>query len=159
MNYQSAHQRRVAAFMRLAGQLVPAKPTVPTHDVRLLRAKLILEEAFETIEDGLGVGVYFERPTLKPTKLFVGDLNVRTVFDVNLIKLADGCADLRVVTTGTLCACGISDAAVQLIVDQANLRKFGSGATKRDDGKWLKPPGFVGPEDELQKELNRQCNA
>jgi len=31
-------------------------------------------------------------------------------------------------------------------VDENNLTKFGPGSYKREDGKWMKPPDFVGPD-------------
>ena len=46
---RSEHQQRVDEFMRLAKQNLPAVPTEPSEEVRLLRAKLIFEEAVETI--------------------------------------------------------------------------------------------------------------
>jgi predicted HAD superfamily Cof-like phosphohydrolase len=63
-----------------------------------------------------------------------------------MVEIVDGCADVIVVTTGTLSACGVADSAVQNEVDQANLRKFGPGSYKREDGKWMKPPDFRPPD-------------
>ncbi|RME85522.1 MAG: hypothetical protein D6785_04320, partial [Planctomycetota bacterium] len=53
---KSPHQKRVEEFMRLAGQEIPEVPTLPDEKTRLLRSKLILEEALETIH-ALGFAV------------------------------------------------------------------------------------------------------
>ncbi|RME74113.1 MAG: hypothetical protein D6785_16225, partial [Planctomycetota bacterium] len=63
----------------------------------------------------------------------------------SLVEIADGCADIMVVTTGTLSACGISDIPLQEEVDQNNLSKFGPGGYEREDGKWVKPPDHKPP--------------
>lgn len=139
---KSEHQQSVERFMELAGQDVPAVPTEPTEAVRLLRARIILEEAFETMEKGLGVsvGVPFQRP------LGFDDLSFYIDGSFDLIELVDGCCDLKVVTTGTLSACGVHDVEVQAAVDANNLAKFGPGAVKREDGKWIKPPNHPKPD-------------
>lgn len=124
--------------MALANQEVPEKPTMPDEATRRFRAKIILEEALETIA-GLGFDV-----VMKPFDL---ELEVGPqVREPNMEEIVDGCADIIVVTTGTLSACGVADVAVQNEVDQANLRKFGPGSYKREDGKWMKPPDFRPPD-------------
>jgi predicted HAD superfamily Cof-like phosphohydrolase len=144
---RSKHQQSVDNFMVLAKQDLPKNPTIPDEKIRWLRAKLILEEAFETVE-ALG---------FKPTTEFDGDaINRRDItfgqldidFDMvepNLAEIVDGCCDIKVVTTGTLSACGVPDEVFQDEVDRANLRKFGPGGHRREDGKWVKPADFVPP--------------
>lgn len=56
---RSEHQQRIDEFMVKAGQMVPFARTQPDEATRILRAKLILEEAFETIIKGLGVAMVF----------------------------------------------------------------------------------------------------
>jgi hypothetical protein len=56
MREKSAHQQRVEKFMALANQEVPSRPTMPDEKTRRFRAKIILEEALETIK-GLGFSV------------------------------------------------------------------------------------------------------
>lgn len=121
---KSAHQNRVENFMRQAGQIVPNQPTVPTEAVRLLRAKLLFEEATkELIYEGLAVNVLIDSNCEK------GGWD-RIKFEVapdrqpNLVKIADGCADVKVIATGTLSACGIADQALQLMIDDSNIAKF-----------------------------------
>ena len=137
---RSEHQQRVEQFMRMAEQDVPFVPTTPSEETRLLRARLILEEAFETIE-ALGVVCGTEDSPLR-----FGDLRVAAERTFDLEGVIDGCCDLKVVTTGTLSACGIPDMPFQDEVDAANLRKFGPGGYRDEFGKWRKPPDFVPPD-------------
>jgi len=133
---KSVHQQSVELLMsKIPGQQVPARVTIPTLKTRLLRATLILEEAFETVE-ALGFDMD-RRPVLTRTTEF------------SLTGVVDGCCDIAVVATGTLSALGVHDVAVQRAVNMANLRKFGPGSYLRDDGKWIKPPDFVGPNGEI----------
>lgn len=136
---KSYHQQQVEAFMLRGGQQVPLVPTEPTEEVRLLRAKLIMEETMELIT-ALGVQVVGNftlgqnKENIEFRKLeFYADY----MFDMD--SVVDGCCDLRVVTTGTLSACGIPDVPFQSEVDSNNLMKFGPGCTVREDGKIIKP--------------------
>lgn len=141
---KTEHQQRVESFMRLAGQEIPDKPTIPSEEVRLLRARLILEEALETIEAlGCRVGLDFgidddvlaDHSKYKIVRCGVPDLE----------QIADGVADISVVSIGTLSACGIADDPILREVDESNLRKFCAGGRLRDDGKWIKPTGWEPP--------------
>jgi len=71
-------------------------------------------------------------------------------FDIShepdLIEIADGCADISVVTIGTLSACGIDAEPLLELVDRNNLAKFGPGHSRREDGKLIKPPGHKPPD-------------
>lgn len=163
---KTAHQVRIEEFMKLAEQEIPSSPQLPSEGVRLLRAKLILEEALETVK-ALGV------------KLVVGGVvdwdgdDLALVLDESsewlgcdpalltkertaqlLAEIADGCADLSVVSIGTLSACGIADAEVLREVDRTNLEKFGPGGHKREDGKWVKPENWQPPR--LKQIISRQ---
>lgn len=133
---RSDHQKRVEKFMLLAGQSVAGWPSLRSADIRKFRAEMILEEAMETIK-GLGFSLEW----------FGGELLLRETCAPNLIEIADGCADVKVVITGTLSALGISDEPLQWEVDQNNLNKFGPGGYRREsDGKWIKPPGHLPPD-------------
>lgn len=141
---RTTHQQRIDEFMRKAGQDVPDSPTMPSEEVRLLRAKLIWEEVLETIQ-ALGVDLTFGNGWMfddqtshrlpkmpKPTWAVKGELNLKEV--------ADGCADISVVTIGTLSACGIADARLLEEVDRSNLSKFSvpKCTTHGCDMKYLK---------------------
>ena len=134
------HYKRIRAFMQHAGQDTPDSVTIPDAASRLLRAKLILEEAMETVQ-ALGVEV-----SLGDTPVQFDALSWREGGDVDLEGVVDGCADISVVTMGTLVAFGVDDEAVLQEVDEANLRKFGPGSYAREDGKWMKPPGWTPPD-------------
>jgi hypothetical protein len=95
------NQKRVKQWMQDFGQETPDKPGAPSDAVRLLRAKLIFEEAMETI-DALGVEVLHDE---YPVRFRNCDFLVTD--DANLVAVADGLADLEVVNTGTAIACGI----------------------------------------------------
>lgn len=130
---KSFHQKRVEKFMGLAQQELPLSPTIPSHEVLRLRAKLILEEALETVQAlGFEADVVFHGDFVRPPQ--------------NLVGILDGCADLSVVTIGTLSACGVPDIELLELVDANNLAKFGPGGYRRDDGKWIKPPGHKAPD-------------
>lgn len=109
--------------MRKAGQALPDRPTVPDERTRELRAKLILEEALETIS-ALGFIVEVGGYNLSDKRVREGIEPISPDREPDLEGIADGCADIIVVTTGTLSACGISDDAVQREVDCNNLAKF-----------------------------------
>lgn len=116
---KSKHQQRVEEFMEKAGQEVPNVMKIPEEGVRRLRAKLILEEALETIE-ALGFVLKWNGRTQLNRDLYDFD----EVLRVDLIGVIDGCCDIKVVTTGTLSAFGVPDEPFQEEVDEANLRKF-----------------------------------
>lgn len=142
-NPRSPHQRMVDEFMVRAKQELPLKPTIPGEAVRRLRAKIILDEVIETIH-GLGFDVVL---TGGHRILAEGNFELSNAGHIppDLDEIVDGCADIKVVTTGTLSACGVPDELVQLEVDINNLAKFGPGGYRREDGKWVKPPTHKPP--------------
>lgn len=162
---RSLHQRRIDELMLKAGQALPTTPTIPDEATRLLRAKLIMEEALETI-DALGIsvgarlcshepdtdlyeGLVFENLSFMPQSILeeTGRISPSSLTEEErLCLIADGCADLSVVTIGTLSACGIADIPILEAVDENNLQKFGPGGYRREDGKWVKPPGHKPPD-------------
>lgn len=134
---KSPHQRMVEDFMLKAEQQVPIKPIIPSKEVRKFRAAMILEEALETIS-GLGFDVVVTGGHRIVTKDCI-ELSSDGHIPPDLVEIVDGCCDIKVVTTGTLSACGIPDELFQLEVDINNLAKFGPGGYRREDGKWMKP--------------------
>lgn len=149
---KSEHQQRVEMLMCKAGQCVMPVPMVSSPEVRLLRARLILEEAIETVVKGLAVEIS-AGPGFIDSVEDLG-LRVSTSQEPDLVEIADGCADISVVTIGTMSACGIRDVELLREVDESNLRKFGPGGYRRDDGKWVKPPDFQPPD--IKGVLERQ---
>lgn len=125
------HLESVRHFMMEAKQTTSFAVRCPTPEERILRAKLIYEEAMETIE-ALGVDHILGK--------FVdaGEKNY------NPVAVLDGACDIAVVTNGTLIACGLDGAFPEALkrVDQNNLSKFGEGSYLREDGKVMKPPNY-----------------
>jgi predicted HAD superfamily Cof-like phosphohydrolase len=138
---QTEQQRRVERFMRDAGQFVREFPAEPTEAERILRAKLILEEAFETV-DALGIAIFDEGDrVIDADKLsFMPHLSK----DFDMVGAVDGCIDVLVVTVGTLSAIGCGDVHLMNAVLDANDLKLTGPA--REDGKKLKPPGWKPPD-------------
>lgn len=155
MSLKSIHQARVEQFMRLAKQELPKTPTEPSEQVRILRAKLILEECItELIGKGLGVGIYWQvGDDLLSLEGIRNSLEFLCDKPFDMEQTADGCADAAVVITGTLSACGVPDEGLQQMVDENNLAKFGPGHYVADGtpekpgpvGKLIKPPGHTPP--------------
>lgn len=115
-------------------------PRLPTRSD--LRARLIGEEAAETLNALTG----------KPVRIYIGERMKSPDFAIevdkcrkpDLIETIDGMCDLLVVTYGT---------AEEMYVDlephfnevhRANMDKL--GGPKREDGKQLKPEGWVAPD-------------
>lgn len=151
------HYSLVKRFMAWAKQLdyLPMGfiPVIPPAKWRLLRAKLILEEALETI-NGLGVQVTVSSsiclvpPSLnQPETRRLAEFNFSDAGEqyVDLTEVVDGCCDTHVVVTGTLVACNVPNGVFQDEVDRSNLAKFSSGHYIREDGKLMKPPGWTPP--------------
>ncbi len=144
------HFERVKDFMQKVGQATPERLTLPDEKTRILRAKLILEEALETVT-ALGVRV----TTGGDDGVLLDDEKMvfEATGEVDMIEIVDGCADISVVTIGTLIAIGVEDEPVLEEVDSSNLRKFEPGSYRREDGKWMKPPGWTPPD--IQGAINR----
>lgn len=157
--FRSISERKIRKFMQLAGQDCPEQPVMPPRDVRILRARLILEEAFELIEKGLGVNVKVAGPPFGCREPFVigfdslrfdtgceipgGERHER---ETDMVELIDGIADLCVVAIGSAVAAGVCMAYPQDLVDDNNLAKFGPGGYRDENGKWRKPPGHQPPD-------------
>ncbi len=148
------HQKNIDEFMHHAKQDLPEKPTIPAQKIRGLRAKLILEEAIETIS-ALGFDLWYEPANCSyesssyhyvlPEFLEITP-KIISEEHISLEEIADGCADLSVVTIGTLSACGIADTPLLNLIDENNLSKFDGGETIRADGKLIKSPNWKAPD-------------
>lgn len=127
MNQQ---QNNVLDWMDTFGQECPAKASIPTLEVRKLRAKLILEEALEIIE-GLGLQLEIENNCGREF-IFVPELEKNNIKfhewdEPNLVKIADGIADLNYVSYGTAIACGLDMEPIEQEVHKNNMAKMWSG--------------------------------
>ena len=137
------HYQRVKNFMQKVGQDTPDQLTTPGEKIRILRAKLILEEALETVH---AMGIVVAAGGEGGTVLQEETLHYSADGEVDVVEVVDGCADISVVTIGTLIAFGVDDEPVLEEVDASNLRKFEPGSYRREDGKWIKPPGWAPPD-------------
>jgi len=137
-------QEAVADFHEKTG----GRGTIYTRDGQRLRARLIMEEAVETVAAlgfDVSAGVYDNT-----------DHNHDTLFrkywpKMNLLEYIDGLCDLTYVVAG-----GAVNADIDLQrhfdeVHRANMRKL--DGPKRADGKQLKPEGWVGPDHQRILEL------
>jgi hypothetical protein len=111
-------QQQVKDWMIAHGQDAPEKPTIPSFEKRRLRVKLMYEEFVKELSQALGVGIYVRNPDGEFDRL--QDLDVEFWNDWGgtpyssdeetkrrLEEILDGCEDLKVVTEGTLVACGL----------------------------------------------------
>lgn len=112
---KTPHQQRIEHFMTHINHQVEPHPVLPPVEVRWFRARLILEETLETIK-ALGYDIVPTKGGYEVSKL--------ETHAPNLIEVVDGCADISVVTIGTLSACGVKDRAVLEAVDRNNISKF-----------------------------------
>lgn len=99
------------------GQPVGAEPGWAPFDVMRMRIKLVNEEYTE-FSQAVGGG--------------------------NLIDLTDSIADLIYVLIGLANACGVDMRPIWTAVHRANMAK--EGGAMREDGKVLKPEGWVPPD-------------
>lgn len=138
---------------------LPESVSIPSEEVRLLRARLILEEAIETIR-GLGFDVCPKDSVLRSPIQDVDDVLFERNYEPVLEQIIDGCNDLIYVAVGTMLACGVADVAHDREVCRANDEKFPGGvATVNEYGKFQKPPGWRGPDhfkifDEVDSRIN-----
>lgn len=51
---------------------------------------------------------------------------------------------------------GLDIRPIWKMIHAANMKKFGPGGYKREDGKWCKPLDFIPPDDDIRKEIQRQ---
>lgn len=128
---------------------IPETPyTMPSKEVRELRARLILEECLEKIGH-LGLNVLNCGYVLHDHSIeFVESSGPGTVE-----QIIDDCNDIIYVATGTLVAMGVPDVPHQREVDKANNAKFPNGKVVglREDGKYKKPEGWKEPDHEEVK--------
>ena len=139
-------QIMVKTFMTKVGQECPTKPASPDLRTRKLRAKLMLEEVLETINDGLGLEVMCQTGLPEGTfPVSIQDAQFVSVKAVNLVELADGLADSLYVQLGTAVATGIDLDPVFEEVNSSNMSKFIDGYTD-ESGKYRKGPSFRPPD-------------
>ena len=145
---------QVHEFHLAMNQPVLAKPQVPSEARVRLRLRLIAEEFFELLDavleqgGGLSLARGFVAKAIDGEQDGVGPSRV----NVDLPALADACADLDYVVEGTRLEFGINGWPIAVEVHRSNMQK--RDASKRDDGKILKPEGWTPPD--IEGELEKQ---
>ncbi len=95
----------------------PKYPYIPDSKLQLLRAKLIKEEITETLE---------------------------AMLNDDIVEIADGIVDSVVVLLGCAVTYGIDIRPIWNEVHKTNMAK--KGGKRREDGKLLKPEGWMPPD-------------
>jgi predicted HAD superfamily Cof-like phosphohydrolase len=143
-------QQGVSDFMVAAKQTVRKRPTEAPFDERVLRVKLLLEEVLELAEAS-GIQVKFAGADLNES-----EITYALSGKVDLALVADSIADISYVNYGAALCYGIDMEPIEEAVQEANMAKFGEGSYKRSDGKWMKPPNWVSPDQFIKDEIERQ---
>ena len=123
----------IAAFKAAHDRALPDKLEIPDAKRTELLAKLIREEFRETM-----LAIYPFWDTSKEASPIA----------VDPVALADGLTDLVYVAVGMALECGLPLDKVWDEVHSSNMRKIGPDGNfvTREDGKILKPAGWVGPD-------------
>lgn len=126
---------------------LPEVPSIPPIGVRMLRARLILEESLETI-NALGFKIKLNHVSSSNEIRDMSDCKLVSHGDPpDLEGIIDGCCDVIYVATGTLLACGVPDVPHLELVSHKNNAKFPGGvATLNEYGKFQKPSGWEAPD-------------
>ena len=133
-------REQVEEFMNAAGQEVKESPAVPDDKIVRLRAKLVMEEAFELLE------ALFDEP-VERIQHEVMELISGSPIDVDMVEVADACSDIDYVVEGARLAFGINGKPIADEVQRTNMAKFGPGSWVREsDGKQMKPEGWEPPD-------------
>lgn len=146
--YSDIH-KMVREFHFKAKQPILISPMVPPDERVRLRAKLIMEEAFEMVG-----AMYGDDGALLVHKQAVQELLAKLPVDVDMPKVVDGGAELDYVVEGTRIEFGVNGLPVAKTVHTANMAKFGPGSWVREDGKQMKPPNWQAPD--IEGELRKQ---
>lgn len=124
-------QNKVREFHRVGGLTIGDSPAIRDAD---LRAKLILEEAAETVVALVGGS--------RANDLFA-QLSVKEAAQPDLAEVIDGLCDVLYVVFGTAVALGVDLQPFFDEVHRTNLEK--ANGPRRADGKIMKPPGWEPP--------------
>lgn len=139
-------------------QTIPSEPLIPSAEVRLLRARLILEEALETIE-ALGFAIWVPNQGGDGVYATNGNFQIEEAVGAPspevwaaskehlLEDIVDGCCDSIYVAVGTMLACGVDPDRHLEHVCFCNNAKFPNGEAITDaNGKFQKPLGWTPPD-------------
>lgn len=146
---------RVRRFHQVYGAPIAERPEIPSAEQRLLRVRLILEEAMEfAAASGYPLRVYVLNEEAADGKSDVVTLLEQATTAmckdeaVDLLEVADALGDLNVVVNGSALVWGIPIASIDAEVDASNMSKLMPDGTvkQREDGKVLKGPNYFKPD-------------
>ncbi|MGD0096226.1 MAG: hypothetical protein ABSB60_07000 [Terracidiphilus sp.] len=143
-------QDDIVALMKQFDQEVKASPELPDEKTRLLRARLVLEEALEFVK-GCGCTVTMAAAGSDGVKPAMID-EISVVVDPNgkpdFVEYVDGCIDQLVVTYGALNAAGVRAEPAWDEVQRSNMSKAWPHCNVCDHvlvrgggGEWVHPEG------------------
>lgn len=140
-----------AAARKDPRQMIPRVYTIPSVEVRVLRARLIMEEAIETC---LAMGIEVRARYKDSDKFFESKDDLLfspaaglSAFQLDIGNIIDGCCDTIYVCVGTMCALGAPDVPHLEEVCIRNNAKFPDGVAITDEnGKFQKPEGWEPPD-------------
>lgn len=141
--------KQVIAFMSASGQHISDRPEIATDAVLRLRARLILEEAFEYAE--ATVGLTYSATQLVELKKKAFDLIDGAVPCPDLVNMADALADIDYVVEGARITLGIDGVPIADEVHRTNMTKMAGPVV---NGKKMKPEGWLLPD--IRTELIKQ---
>ncbi len=148
------HNPQLLEFHEKFNHPIAWHPTAGSAELRLLRSRLILEEALEFVE-AAGFDVTMRAPEAggSPTLDLIPHGR-----DPDLVAMADGLADLRYVTEGAAVVHGIPLGRCFREVHRSNMSKLGPDGRPvyRADGKILKGPDFTPPRLDLILDLYKE---
>ena len=113
----------VAELMVTYEQAMPDSPTIPSREILLLRARLVIEEALEFVK-AAGCSVRFDsyiEPDGRIRKEAVVSVDEKVT--PNLVEMVGGLGDILVVTYGSAAALGVNMQPVWNEIQRSNLSK------------------------------------
>lgn len=135
----------VSAFMRKFNQPMRQSPGWPEQRELDMRVRLTAEEFCEFVEAcGYCCEIQIRRPEGTSQERAIFSQSTHSYQERDLPAAADGLIDLSYIINGTHCALGIDPRPLWAEVQRANMAKEGGGT--REDGKILKPAGWVPPD-------------
>lgn len=139
-------------FCQKAGQKINNYPTEPDSHHKILSVKLILEELLEYTE-ALGLEILDKRGD----KIIKDNVTVEfTDSPFDMQGAVDALGDMKYVINGAANFIGIDLDKIEDIIHIFNMKRFGPGSYRREDGKWMKPPDWVPPTEVIKEEIKNQ---
>lgn len=143
-----SNSMKVAEFMHAARQPVRTEITMPTEAERLLRVRLVIEEAFEFAE-AMGVQVTSIATDLHALNEHSVQVEIIEDAEVDIVEAADALADTLYVVYGSGHTLGLPLQDVFDEVHRSNMCKVDESTgfcVVSPDGKVLKPEGWTPPD-------------